>query len=435
MTIPTCPPPPSREIDDDLALRAVLACARRRTDEHHAERALLRATEDLSVCSVAAWQRHRAEGTTAEKLFVELQRTGLLLREARERADILAARLERVEPRRRRHYTPPLRFRILEHMKRHMLTVEETARRFLVSPQTIYNWVAEMRRHPDATSVGSRVVAVPPVRRYSSAVRRLVQQTNEAGCGGKRKIAETLLRIAWRISARTVGRIRKEAPAPPKPEGDPGRPTTVRGIHPNHLWLMDITEIPTLFPSLPLHLVVLLDACSRLPLVAALRLTRPSAHLAARLLSRAVDTHGRPRHLVVDQGSQFTAREFRALVKRQGIRIRYGAVGETHSLGLIDRFFRTFKESLRPRGVRPWSLRELTGRLHLALVHYAYVRPHASLAGFTPVEVYYGIRGHLPQPAPPPRGRPGDPGPKVPFDFVFLDPGHRAFPVLVPKAA
>jgi transposase InsO family protein len=137
----------------------------------------------------------------------------------------------------------------------------------------------------------------------------------------------------------------------------------------------------------------------------------------------------------VDQGSQFTAREFRALVKRQGIRIRYGAVGETHSLGLIDRFFRTFKESLRPRGVRPWSLRELTGRLHLALVHYAYVRPHASLAGFTPVEVYYGIRGHLPQPAPPPRGRPGDPGPKVPFDFVFLDPGHRAFPVLVPKAA
>jgi transposase InsO family protein len=423
------------EIDDELVLRAIVACARRRTDERHAERALLQATEDLSVCSVAAWQRHWSDGTTAEKLFVELQRTRLLLREARERAEILAARLERVEPRRRRHYTPPLRYRILEHMKRYMLTVEETARRFLVTPQTIYNWIAEMRRHPDATGVGSKIVAVPPVRRYSSAVRRLVQQMDEAGFGGKRKIAETLLRNAWRISARTVGRIRKEAPAPPGPEEHRGRPTTVRGDHPNHLWLMDLTEIPTLFPFLPLHLMVVLDACSRLPLAAALRLTRPSARLAAGLLTRAVEMHGRPRHLVVDQGSQFTAREFREIVDAHRIRIRYGAVGETHSLGLIDRFFRTLKESLSPRGIRPWSLRDFTRRLHLALVHYAYVRPHASLEGFTPAEVYYGIRGHLPRPVSLPRGRPGDSEPEVPFDFVFLDPVHRAFPVLVPKAA
>ncbi len=424
-----CPKP-----DDDLALRAVLACARRHSTGRHAERALLQATEDLSVCSVAAWQRLRADGTTAEKLFVELQHMRFLLREARERAEILAARLERVEPRRRRHYTPPLRFRILEHMKRYMLTVEETARRFLVTPQTIYNWLAEMRRNPDATSVGSKVVAVPPVRRYSSAVRRLVQQMDEAGFGGKSKIAETLLRNAWTISARTVGRIRKET-TPPEPEATPRRPTTVRGDHPNHLWLMDVTEIPTLFPFLPLHLMVVLDAGSRLPLAAALRISRPSAGLAARLLGRATRTHGRPRHLVVDQGSQFTAREFREAARAHGIRIRYGAVGETHSLGLIDRFFRTLKGSLSLRSIRPWGLRGFTHRLHLALVHYAYVRPHASLGGFTPIETYYGIRGHLPRPATPPRGSPGDAEPGIPFDFVFLDPEHRAFPVLVPKAA
>jgi hypothetical protein len=90
----------SPEPDDDLALRAVLACARRQhAGARHAERALLRATADLSVSSVAAWQRQRADGTTAEKLFVELQHTRFLLREARERAEILAARLERVEPR------------------------------------------------------------------------------------------------------------------------------------------------------------------------------------------------------------------------------------------------------------------------------------------------------------------------------------------------
>jgi len=35
----------------------------------------------------------------------------------------------------------------------------------------------------------------------------------------------------------------------------------------------------------------------------------------------------------------------------------------------------------------------------------------------------------------PPRGRPGDPEAEVPFDFVFLDPVNRAFPILFPKAA
>jgi hypothetical protein len=53
----------------------------------------------------------------------------------------------------------------------------------------------------------------------------------------------------------------------------------------------------------------------------------------------------------------------------------------------------------------------------------------------TPIGVYYGIRGHLPYPVTPPRGRAGEPGPEVPFDFVFLDPEHRTLPILVPRAA
>ena len=53
----------------------------------------------------------------------------------------------------------------------------------------------------------------------------------------------------------------------------------------------------------------------------------------------------------------------------------------------------------------------------------------------TPIEAFYGIRGHLPRPVTPPRGRRGDLAPAIPYEFVFLDPGRRAFPVLVPKAA
>ncbi len=121
--------------EDDLALRAVLASARRRNDPRHAERAFLQAAEDLTLCSIAAWERLRHEGATAEKLLAELQQAHFLLREVRDQAEIPLARMARDQPRHRPHYTPPLRFRILEHQRVYMLSVEETARRFCVTPQ------------------------------------------------------------------------------------------------------------------------------------------------------------------------------------------------------------------------------------------------------------------------------------------------------------
>jgi hypothetical protein len=61
----------------------------------------------------------------------------------------------------------------------------------------------------------------------------------------------------------------------------------------------------------------------------------------------------------VGQGTQFTADEFKAFVESQSIQVRYGAVGQTHSLGLIDRFFRTAKNTLSLRSARPWCLKDV----------------------------------------------------------------------------
>ena len=72
-------PTPCPDAEDDLALRAVVACARRRGKERRVERALLQATQDLTLCSAAACEQQRSDGTTAEKLWVELQHTRLLL--------------------------------------------------------------------------------------------------------------------------------------------------------------------------------------------------------------------------------------------------------------------------------------------------------------------------------------------------------------------
>jgi transposase InsO family protein len=308
-------------------------------------------------------------------------------------------------------------------MRKYLLSVDEASAAF-----------HETEDKPDSNTVGSSVASSPPVQRFGTAVRDLVRQMFAAGFGGKRKIAQTLLRHGWSVSTRTVGRMIHEKPKPEPPPA-PERPTTVRGDHPNHLWLLDITSVPTLFPFLRLSLVTVLDACSRLPLASTLRLAVPSAAVVIRLFDHAIRTHGRPKHLVVDKGTQFTADEFKAYVRGQPIKVRHGAVGQTHSLGLIDRFFRTAKDSLSLLSIRPWCRKDIERRLHFALLHNSYVRPHTSLGGLAPVETYYGIRGHLPTPVSPPRGWPGDPQPEVPFDIAYLDPENKAFPILVLKAA
>jgi transposase InsO family protein len=422
---------------EDLTMRAVVTCARRRRRERHAERALLEATEDLTLCCAAAWERLRQKGTTAEKLYVELQKARFLLHELRDRNDILGQYISQREARRRHRYSPGLRFRILEHMRKHMLSIKETARRFHVTDQTIYNWLADLRENPEAKTIGSLLKPNPPIRRFSDVVRRLCGQMKKLGFGGKRKIAEILLRHGWKVSPRSVGRFMTEKPCvpPPPPSETKTRPTTVRGDYPNHLCLIDITQIPLVFKFLHFHVAAVIDAYSRLPLAVDFFLFEPSAAAMVALLERAIRTHGRIRHLVVDHGPQFVAQEFREFVDKQGILPRYGAVGQFHSIGLIDRFFRTLKASLGLPFYRPWNPVDFKRRLNLALVHYSYVRPHSSLEGMTPIEVYHGIRGHLPRPVSPPRGRAGEPGIEIPFDYVFLDPEHQMLPVLFPKAA
>ena len=47
-----------------------------------------------------------------------------------------------------------------------MVSLAETARRFLVSTQTLTRWMKEASFHPERDTVGSLIEPVPPVRRY-----------------------------------------------------------------------------------------------------------------------------------------------------------------------------------------------------------------------------------------------------------------------------
>jgi hypothetical protein len=94
--------------------------------------------------------------------------------------------------------------------------------------------------------------------------------------------------------------------------------------------------------------------------------------------------------------------------------------------------WRTLKDTLGLRLLRPLVAEDLMEKIELGLVHYAYFRPHQGLGGATPAEIYFGRTPPHLSAIPPPRGRPGQGSMDSPFRVDYLD-AERLLPVLVPR--
>ena len=113
---------------------------------------------------------------------------------------------------------------------------------------------------------------------------------------------------------------------------------------------------------------------------------------------------------------------------------RFGAVGKKGSIALIERLWRTLKDTLGLRFLRPLAAQDLAEKIELGLCHYARFRPHQGIGGATPAEMYFGrTPSHL-SAIPPPRGRPSEGPFDSPFCVEYLD-AERLLPVLIRKAA
>ena len=110
----------------------------------------------------------------------------------------------------------------------------------------------------------------------------------------------------------------------------------------------------------------------------------------AGIIQAASKKHGLPKHFISDHGSQFTSLLFCNVLARPGIKQRFGAIGKTGSIAIIERFWRTMKERLLLRLRPPLSIHDLWRRLEVGLVYYALWKPHQGLSGATPGEMYYG---------------------------------------------
>jgi transposase InsO family protein len=192
--------------------------------------------------------------------------------------------------------------------------------------------------------------------------------------------------------------------------------------------MADLTEVPAFFRLIRFKVAVVFDVFSRMPLAADVYTQEPTANDIDALLRLAITRHGPPRHFVSDQGPQFRSRCLRRTFRHFGVRHRCGAIGRVGSIAIIERFWRTLKESWGGVLLAPLLPTDLRRTLDLALVHYAYLRPHDALGGARPAEAYFRIRP--PTSGPPPRGRPGEQAAAPDIGIVHLDPGRRLFPAL-----
>ena len=155
-------------------------------------------------------------------------------------------------------------------------------------------------------------------------------------------------------------------------------------VRPNQVWSSDITYIP--LHNGFMYLVAVIDWYSRYILAWELSNTL-EGHFCQLALQQAL-TQGQPEIFNTDQGVQFTATDFTAILEQADIQISMDGRGRALDNIFIERFWR----SLKYEDIYIWdyaAVPELLAGLIRYFAFYNLERPHQSLDYCTPAEVHF----------------------------------------------
>ena len=372
----------------------------------------------------------------------------------REQLRINGARMRRIDPHRRPQFSPVERMAILELRTMCGWSKAETARRFFVSDATIRAW---LRRADDDSLLRTNV----PVNRFPDLVRYAVQRI-KLFCPalGKVKISQTLARAGIHLGPTTVQRILNEKPAvgpEPSASDSSGKRRRIVAKYVGHIWHADLTAVPisggfwthwvphAISQRWPVcwWLLNVVDHYSRRSIGFAVFKSKPSSEDVTAAFGRILrKEQTRPKHLIVDQGSQFKCEHFEQWCETTNILPRFGAVGRHGSVAVVEHFHRTAKELLAMITL-PEDQPQFEREVELIIEWYNEHRPHDTLGGRTPNEVFFSRPAANEQPRIEPRprwprgspcavphvdidGKPGDPF-VLKIDYLA---GRRHLPII-----
>jgi hypothetical protein len=121
--------------------------------------------------------------------------------------------------------------------------------------------------------------------------------------------------------------------------------------------------------------------------------TRPNSRAVCAFLGRTVGrAEASPRYIVCDRDSIFDCDAFRRWAKRKKIKLRYGAVGKHGSIAVVERMIKTVKVECTRRIFIPVRRNDFRRETVSFVDWYNEHRPHMTLEGRTPNEVYFDRR-------------------------------------------
>jgi len=134
--------------------------------------------------------------------------------------------------------------------------------------------------------------------------------------------------------------------------------------------------------------MVAIDHFSR-KVVCVAPLEGPNAGWIIEALEQALRTHGAPKHIISDQASVFTGDAFAELLEQRNIKQRFGAVGKHGSIAVTERVIKTLKYEWLRRVPIIKGFNHLTSLCMEFENWYNGWRPHMTLNGFRPDDLYY----------------------------------------------
>jgi len=216
--------------------------------------------------------------------------------------------------------------------------------------------------------------------------RRMVIHLDEQGIKVNRKRVQRLMRLMG---------LAGMAPGPNTSKKHPEHkvyPYLLRGlevVRPNQVWSTDITYLR--LPRGHVYLVAIMDWYSRKVLSWRISNSMDSS-FCIDCLEEALRTYGKPEIFNSDQGSQFTSKDFTAVLKREGIKISMDGRGRALDNIYVERLWRNVKyEDVYLKGYS--NVAELTVGLSSYFARYNGERPHQSLEYKTPDAVYASGQG------------------------------------------
>ena len=154
---------------------------------------------------------------------------------------------------------------------------------------------------------------------------------------------------------------------------------------PNQVWSIDITYIP--MPHGHMYLTAIIDCNSRRIVGHHLSDSLEVSNVV-QAVRETVEKYGIPAIINSDQGSQFTSKEYKELLRSYGIRQSMDGRSRWADNIMIERWFRNLKtEQLYPNEYH--TPRELRQLINQYVDDYNGIRPHEALGYEVPDKLYF----------------------------------------------